>query len=344
MTSSSFSLFKWPFRERLKRLNSKPFWADSLKSILPCRDGVEHFVQAFQSEHKDHEPVWSAYDLDSATYVGTLVVVEEGDVVHVPLTPTPKPTLARQSFPQRRLYSLICERNRALTKDVQRALDLCKHSYLFVKIAIRHFRKLRVKPLKSYFRHGHANMLVIHCPSRHIFHLEPLDHPKSSDVLLTLERWLGQSIKPGGKQWILTSNLDFSTHLNLFPQKTPSLCRLWSWIMGLTLVWNGVTSTEAMVSVLQVFSHHTHVIFKFFMLFHFFVFSPSSCLNRCEEQDSLGKERQRVLGANLNVPPVRCPVIPVGHRETHYPHILRSVELDKPTSSLLLRLIQSYDS
>ena len=339
-------LFKWPFRKKLRGVNPKSLWANQVRAISPCKDAVEHFVRAFQSEHKDNEAVWARYGMSHTSYVGTLVVVEEGDVVHVPMTPTPKPTLVRNSYPQRRMYSLICERNRALTKTLQGMLGASTaRPYLFLKIAIRHFRKLRVKPVKSYFRHGHANMVVIHCPSRHIFHLEPLNHPKSGDVLLTLERWLGTSIKvDAGPPWVLTSNLDFSTHLCLFPQKTQTLCRLWSWIMALTVVWNDVESTAALVSVLQVFSHHSHVIFKFFMLFHCLSGGADACFERCEEQNSLGKERNLVLGANLNVPPVLCPSIPVGHRETHYPHILRSVEIDKPKSSLLLRLVCAVDN
>lgn len=345
--------FIWPYRGALKELDPKDLWVSYLERLLPCKDGVEHFARVFQGEHKDKEDLWEKYRLGSTAYLGTLVLLEDGDGMHIPLTSPPSTSKRSPSYSQGHLYKHICEGNLTLLRALVKAIQNKTHDYLLMKLGIRHLKKLSMKtPRRPYFRHGHANMVVFHLPSRHIFHLEPLNHRRSRDILLILERWLGSTIfplvnrrsksKPCEKceKWTLTSNLDFSTHLSLFPQQTTSLCRLWSWIMGMTLVLNGVESTAELVSVLQVFSHHTHVIFKFFMLFHALTFPPSTCASRCEALNTLGETKRNILTANLRVPPILCPSIPVFHRETHYPDLLRSVEIDKPRSSLLLRLIR----
>jgi hypothetical protein len=334
--------FLWPYYDTLSGFNPKHLTENHARAILPCRDGTEHFIRAFQSEHKENPAIWEKYRLESTCFLGELVILEDGDAFHIPTNPPPKASLSHRAFHQRRLYTNICTRNQNLLFDFCERFREEKHTYLLLKIAIRHFRNLNVRASKSYFVWGHSNMVVVHLPSRHIFHLEPLKYPTSKKILLTLEDWLGTFVIPrtGSKnQWILSSNLDFSTHLSLFPQKTRSLCRLWSWIMGLTVVLNGVGCTPSLVSVLQVFSHHTHVIFKIFMLFHSIVSPPSSCFDKCEEQNTLEKERQAIVNANLRVPPVLRPTIPVFYRETAYPQLLRAVEIDRPKSSLLLGLI-----
>jgi len=341
--------FCWPYASKglsSRGLEEKMVWSDYLTSISPCKDGLEHFVYVFQNEHKDVDTVWSGYAIGNSLFGGSLVILEEGEAIKIPMSRIRKPSLSRQSFHQRHLYNDICARNLELSETLPTLLANPPKgaTYLVVKVAIRHLRRVSTRHERTYFRQGHANMLVFHLGTRHIFHLEPLDHVKSQDVLLTIERWLGTTILkklPKDHTWVLASNLDFSRSFRVFPQHTHStLCRLWSWVMALTLIHNNVKSSASLVSVLQVFSHHSHVILKLIMFFHILTFPPRTCLAACEGRNCLGKERRPLMRANLTLLPLLCPKIPVAHRQTHYLKLLRALEADTPSSSVLRGIVE----
>jgi len=304
--------FAWTLLSEVEDLDAGRLMDGYESAIFPCRDGWEHVCETHHALDFTKVSVEKMYNMKGIRFLGTLIVLEENDTLHVPLKHTTIPKRrkgVKRAFQEEASYNAIVDSNVLICDALIGLLNGESPEFIVLKVGLRHQERMFVqKSGAPRFHRGHANILVI-CPKiRYVFHMEPSLHEKVTEVSTLILQWWATIIRPRLKPspWTMMSNVWFHgmDDLFLFPQQCPYLCRAWVWIMALTIIYNRVESAQTFLSVLNVLTRFRIHLLKIFLMFHVLIQPrPPSCSERCDLNGRLRYVAKDLKGIKLKLLP-----------------------------------------